>query len=623
MPASELEKYLVNKNKNQFTNQTFSDFRDDLLQYASSFYKSNIVDFSEVSLGGMLLDFAAIVGDSLVYYAEQQFNELDYETATDPDNIQKHLRKANIKNNSASPSSVYCTFSLEVTRDPNSPDNSPKPIKKLLPIIKKGTILGSVSGINFMLEEDVDFTLEDYTQELGEENEDGTAFSLFISKKGLCTSGSLAIESFSFPNVEKGMFLGRSLSNEGVTSIISVVDEDNNEYYEVDYLTQTTIFKKVIDSNDNYITIMPAPRRFITEKSFIDGKTIIRFGNGDGKSIKDNIFANPEDLLLPLKNKNTVNRVDLDPSTLLENSTFGISPRGKTLIVKYKYGGGIKHNLPPGGINTIVGTPIVTFPNSGSVLDVSEAESISVIESISVENELSSIGGSPPLSLDELKSQIPNAIKAQSRIITHEDLLGRILTMPSDFGKINKVAALDNPYSNSSKDLFVICKDSEGFYVEANDAIKTNLSNYINEFRVIGDNFNILDSPVFNFGINAVIKVKSDYDIFNVILDVNTRIIDNLRFDLNQIGTPININTIAKIIESTDGVESLVTPKKSIVVSKSIEDEFFDSDLLTTRSYNTNVFNPQILYKDGLIYPPRGGLFEMRYTFRDIVVAAR
>jgi hypothetical protein len=194
--------------------------------------------------------------------------------------------------------------------------------------------------------------------------------------------------------------------------------------------------------------------------------------------------------------------------------------------------------------------------------------------------------------------------------------------MPSDFGKINKVAALDNPYNTSSKDLFVICKDSEGFYTEASDAIKTNLSNYINEYRLIGDNFNMLDVPILNFGIKAKIRVKSGFDIFNVIFDINSRIIENLRFDLFQIGTPININYIVTIIESTEGVESLVTPKKAIIVSKTSGDEFFDPEDLSTRSYNDNVFNPQVLYKDGFIYPPRGGLFEMRYTFRDIVIAA-
>ena len=619
MATSELENYLKNQNKKQFSSQTFTDFRQELLQYANSFYKDSIVDFSEVSLGGMLLDFAAIVGDSLVYYAEQQFNELDYETATDPDNIVKHLRRVNIKNSQASPASVTCTFSIEVERDSASKEYDLKPIETHLPIIKKGTLLSSINGITFTLQEDVDFTTN-YTQEVGEENEDGTAFSLFLSKSGLCISGDIEEEIFTFPNTESGYFLARELANEGITNIISVLDDENNEYYEVDYLTQTTVYKKVKDSNDNYLTIIPAPRRFVKESSYASGKTILRFGNGEGKSLKDNLFANPEDLLLPLKNKDTISRVDLDPNMLLENSTLGISPRGKTISVIYKYGGGVSHNLPAGAIDSILGEPILVFPNNEGILDEVIANAIS--QSVSVENQNSSIGGTQPLSLDELKAQIPNAIRAQSRIITYEDLLSRILTMPSDFGKINKVAALDNPYNTSSKDLFVICKDSEGFYTEASDAIKTNLSNYINEYRLIGDNFNMLDVPILNFGIKAKIRVKSGFDIFNVIFDINSRIIENLRFDLFQIGTPININYIVTIIESTEGVESLVTPKKAIIVSKTSGDEFFDPEDLSTRSYNDNVFNPQVLYKDGFIYPPRGGLFEMRYTFRDIVIAA-
>ena len=89
MAISQLENYLKNQNNKQFSSQTFSDFRQELLQHANLYYKDNIVDFSEVSLGGMLLDFAAIVGDSKVNYAQQQINELDYTTATDVNNIVK------------------------------------------------------------------------------------------------------------------------------------------------------------------------------------------------------------------------------------------------------------------------------------------------------------------------------------------------------------------------------------------------------------------------------------------------------------------------------------------------------------------------------------------------------
>ena len=356
MALSKLENYLTNQNDKQFSNENFTDFRQELLQYANLYYKNNIVDFSEVSLGGMLLDFAAIVGDSLVYYAEQQFNELDYTTATDPDNIVKHLQRANIQNSKASPSSVDVNFTIELERDPNSPDYDLKPFSQKLPIIKTGTILISDTGIFFTLQEDIDFTDGNYKVEASEEDSDGTVLSLFLTKEGLCVSGIITEEIITVPNSNQNFFSKISLDKDDITKIISVIDEDNNEYHEVDYLTQTTLFKKVKNSNDSYMTILPVPRRFIREENYTTGKTSLRFGNGDGKSIRGNAFSNMEDLILPLKNKDTIsNRVSLDPGTLLESSTLGISPAGKTLTITYKYGGGSSHNVSPFSINKIVG----------------------------------------------------------------------------------------------------------------------------------------------------------------------------------------------------------------------------------------------------------------------------
>ena len=118
------------------------------------------------------------------------------------------------------------------------------------------------------------------------------------------------------------------------------------------------------------------------------------------------------------------------------------------------------------------------------------------------------------------------------------------------------------------------------------------------------------------------INIKSGFDPFEVIFDVNNKIVETMRFDLFQIGTPINVNDLVKVVEATDGVNNIITDKKSIIVSKTNEDSFFDMDELTTRNYNKNVFNPLMNYKDGLVHPQRGGLFEMRYTARDIIIAA-
>ena len=199
-------KYLKNKSKTQFTNKTYLDFRNDLLSYAREFYGNNILDFSETSLGGLFLDFASIVGDSLVYYAEQQFKELDYETATNTNNINRFLRKANIKNNSSYPSSVDVTFTIEVEKDIDSSQKNPMPYLSQLPVIKKNTTLISNTGIHFTLDEDVDFTTG-YDKKIGELNEDETPYTLILTKKGVCTSGFTVTESVEFDNSNEDYFL--------------------------------------------------------------------------------------------------------------------------------------------------------------------------------------------------------------------------------------------------------------------------------------------------------------------------------------------------------------------------------------------------------------------------------
>lgn len=615
--SSKLQKKSKTQRKNQYINKSLSNFRKELIDHASNNFSNQIKDFSESSLGGMLLDFASIVGDSLSFYVEQQIKELSYETATDNENIVRHLKNAGVKSNNQSPSSVNVTFFIEVDSEDVNGKKVPK--KQFLPIIKKGTILNSKSNINFTLVEDIDFS-ENFEFEVGDEDEDGNVTSFVLFKKGLCISGSIVTETTSFAQSNNNNFLSYELENENVTDILQIIDNDLNQYHEVEYLSQNTIYKKVEFSNDSYIEIVPAFYRFVRETNFSNGKTIIRFGNGDGKVLKDNILDNPEDILLPIKQTDFFKNKSLDPNMLIKSNSLGVSPKGKRISIRYRHGGGINHNVTEDDIDDIESLLIV-FPN----VDDIDAESISlenIRSSVEVTNEEEAVGGSNGLEIDELKMLIPNALKSQSRIITHEDLIGRIYSMPTNFGKINKVAALDNPYSNGSKDLYIICKDINNFYVPASDAIKQNLSKYLNEFRVIGDNFNILDVPVFNFGLKIEIRIGEGKDIEAVKEDVLFRIIEDMRFDSLQIGEAINTNDILKIVLDVEGVVSIISRQENMVNSKTSEDFFVDEDEDQVLTYNNNFFNPVTSYDEGFVYPEPGGIFEMRYTANDIEIIA-
>jgi len=618
MSESKLQRYLNNSNNKQFINKSFDDFRADLLSYANQYYSGQIIDFSESSLGGLFLDFASIVGDSLVYYSEQQFKELDYETATDFDNLTKFLKRANIKRSQSTPSSVEVTFLIEIPVAENLKINELKPNMQFVPVIQRGTILSSSNGINFTLTEDIDFS-KDIKIEEGDINVSGNVISVFISKKGLCTSGFNVSESVSFTNASKGMFLSYELNNSNVTNIISVFDNENNEYLNVEYLSQSTVFKKNKINNDVYISTIPAIYKYIIEENYATGKTLIRFGNGEGKTLKDNVLVNPDDLILPLKNNDYFSRLDLDPNLLFESNTLGVSPRNKTVTVNYRYGGGISHNISEKSITNIESLKII-FPYSEEY-DIDSTIKQNIINSLSVTNETKAKGGTDALSLNELKELIPIAMKSQQRILTYEDLIARLMSMPSDFGRIHKAVALDNQHINGIKDLYVICKNSQGIYENASDALKQNISNYLNEFRLIGYNINILDVPVYNFCINVKIKVDSNSNVDFVLFDVANKIFELMRFDSMQIGQSLDVNKIYSIIEKTKGVMHVLTKKENIIKSKNTNDNFFDFNANTNIFYNDNSFNPVMQYKEGMIYVPRAGIFELKYSTLDIKIS--
>ena len=88
---------MVKKRTRNYLAKDFDSLRGDLLKYARIFYPDNMQDFTEASLGGLFLDMAAYVGDTMSFYLDHQFRELDPTTAIETENIEKHAHNAGIK----------------------------------------------------------------------------------------------------------------------------------------------------------------------------------------------------------------------------------------------------------------------------------------------------------------------------------------------------------------------------------------------------------------------------------------------------------------------------------------------------------------------------------------------
>ena len=597
------------RNKNYLLKE-FDDYRAELLGYAKSYFPNKINDFSESSLGGMLLDFAAITGDALSYYMDHQFGEIDPELSTERDNIIRHLRRAGIKAVPPSPASVDVSFFIEVDASANSNEENGILLEPTqLITIRTNTVVNS-STVSFTLMEDIDFSDGVYdTYIISERDDENNPVKVIISKKGFCISGTITTENFSF-GTDYVKFPTIDLSSAGVTQILSVVDEDNNEFYEVEFLTQDTVFLKGERSNDKQIfnlEVKPALRRFIRETDPESGITSLRFGADNGQDLQDQLLVDPSDAALPLFGKSYINKFSIDPSSLLKTNTLGLSPRNTTLSVRYMFGGGISHNVSPGDINEVL-TINVSSPDNSSAAIVDQ-----VLSTLDVRNLSEAVGGTDGFSINELKALIPTHMKMQNRIVNYEDIMARIYTLPSPFGRIHRAAIRNNENAILSKYLHIICKNSDGFLIQANDAIKNNLSKYINEYRIIGDVFEVVDTKIINVSINLDLKIGAGESTDIVSARVISRLIDNLNMSAINIDQPIILSDIVNIVINTQGVTSLSTLPENIVAIASTSSDF-------NRSYSNNIINLKNNIKDGVLYPPEGAIFELKYPSFDILV---
>ena len=128
------KKFGIQRNRS-YLNRDFGDFRNELVKYAGTYFKDKIQDFSEASMGGLLLDMAAYVGDNMSFYLDHQFKELNPNTVVESANIETMVRNAGIKINGNSPASVNVAFYVEV---PAIQDNVTKimiPNEQALPTV--------------------------------------------------------------------------------------------------------------------------------------------------------------------------------------------------------------------------------------------------------------------------------------------------------------------------------------------------------------------------------------------------------------------------------------------------------------------------------------------------------
>ena len=588
-----------------YISRDFESIKQSLIDHAKRYYPETFKDFNEASFGSLMLDAVSYIGDNLSFYVDYQANESFLDSAIEPDNVARLARQMGYRQTGTTATEGIITVYVLVPA--SSTLRGPDP--DYMPILKKGSTFNSDASGIFTLQEDIDFSDPSNEVVVGRVNENtGTPTYYAVKAKGKIISGELNQETFSVGAYTK--FLRLKMDGFNISEILSVSDSEGNEYHEVPYLSQNVVYEQIVNNaSDKSIVpynlrIRPVPRRFMTD--FIDGEVFLQFGFGSEGNLTGDLIADPADVVLDVHGRNYVTDDSFDPSNLIKNDKFGVTPANTVLTVIYRANSTDTANA---GSNTIV-SPAgleVVYKNQTS-LDASITEFIE--SSIECTNEEPIIGDVTTPSQEEIRMRAFDSFASQNRAVTKQDYIALCYRMPGNFGSIKRAAiAQDKDSFKRNLNLYVISEDQDGDFINPPTSLLNNLKTWLNRYKMINDTIDILPAKIVNLKIDFEVLTDLESNRFDVINLCIDKLKDELEVKKN-IGEPFYITDIFKALNSVPGVVDTV----DVVV-----------DAKTDAGYSQFPFDIEInTSPDGrILFAPSTVVFEIKDFDQDIQGIAR
>jgi hypothetical protein len=610
-----------------YLGKDFGQFRKNLIDFTKQYFPNTYQDFNESSPGMMLIELASYVGDVLSFYSDTNLKESLLQHATEKSNIQDlaYALGYNVNNYVASRTTLDV---FQLIPAIGSGDNV-GPDYRYAQSIKTAMRVSTEQGVGFRTTDSVDFGFSSSfnpTEVTVYEYDSVTKQPIYylLKKSVNAISGTVKTSTFTFTSPKP--YDKIVLPDTDIIDIISVEESDGDNWYQVPYLAQDTVFQTVPNLLENdpefvqYRSSVPSllklrksSKRFVARLR-ADNRYELQFGAGVSDNNDEEIIPNPDNVGNGLAGFRRSVDIDIDPSNFLYTRAYGQAPANTTLTVTYTTGKGLQDNVDA---DTITRIDNIQFED-----DVNTTLSSGVISfiksSIAVNNPVPARGGKTRDSLNEIKNNALANFATQNRLVTREDYIIRAYSMPPRFGSVAKayivpddqIAQEDaeerrvkNPLAMN---MYVLGYDSSKRLVELNPAVKENLKTYLDQYRIMTDAINIKDGFIINIGIDFEITVLSNYNSNEVLL----RCIDRLKqyFDIDrwQINQTIIKSDVLNSIANVKGVQSVLDLKFT---------NLYDASM----NYSGNIYNLQTATKNGVIYPSLDpSIFEVKFPNKDI-----
>ena len=604
----------------KYINRDFSDFREALINFTRTYYPTTYNDFSPASPGMMLMEMAAYVGDVLSFYLDNQVQENYLQFARETSNLFQLAYmfgyKPKVTQAATTTIDIYQQVPAISVGGNTIPDFS-----YTLYIPENAPVVGTVSPqTTFLTQDSVDFSIsssQDPTEVTVYTISGGNPTYYLLKKSRQATSATINTTSFTFTTPQKYQTV--ELTGTDIIGILDVVDSNGNVWYEVDYLAQDAVYDSIKNNNLNdpnfssatdtpyLLKLKSTQRRFVTR--FLNESTLqIQFGAGTNSDNDATIVPNPDNVGLGLPFGQSKLNTAFDPTNFIFTSTYGIAPSNTTLTVRYLTGGGVQANVAANALTVFQGTRSFTSIQNNSAL------ANEIYASLAVTNPSAATGGGDGDSTEDLRLNTIATYNSQLRAVTQNDYLIRALSLPSKYGVIAKAYIEPTKAQNvglgevpSVLDLYILTYDSNKNLTSTSQALKTNLINYLSQYRIIGDSVRIKDAFVINIAVDFEIITLPNYNNNDVLRNCITSL--QTLFDTSnwQINQPIVLRDLYTTLDRVEGVQSV----KQVNIANKVG---------TIDGYSQYAYDLKGATLNNVIYPSLDpSIFEVKYPNSDIV----
>jgi len=610
----------------QYGSRTFGEIRNDLIAYIRQAYPEVLSDFTDSSVGAMLIDLNAGVGNNLAINTDRAFQETQLEYAQLRTSLLNIAKNMGFNIPARRPSVTVIDFTVTVPVLGDRPDAS------YYPTLAPGAqVVGG--GKIFETQDTIDWNSA--VSNLGDPNRsiipnldsNGIIQSYNVTKREVVVNGSTSIfkriinanDVIPFfqitlpdPNVIEieGVILMEGVntsnppigdfnpSSDGNTSTIGGVI---NHYYEVDYLAQQRVFVENVSSSNNIQGNIKAGRWIDITKKFIreytsNGYCRLTFGSGDADA---DAFKNG------FIKEGVSNRYFLE--NFLNNTALGEKLKANyTLFVRYRTGGGSNSNL---GARVLTQLGGYTLRVQGS----QQTWNQSVQRSLKVSNPIPAIGGNDGLSNEQIRQLIKYNFSSQERDVTLTDYLLQIYKMPGKFGSPFRANAFE---LNNKVVITMLGIGSDGkLNNTSNTLLKQNITEYLTEFRMINDYIEVKDGKIFNlaFDIDVYVENIADNQIANSII---TLVKDYMNVNKYEMDENVFLGRLQREILEANGVVNVLSIKVYNKVGGQYSNNVISQEILNTGTGEIRIIN-------NTIYATEDSMFEIKYPEKDIKVYLR